>query len=209
MKTISTLFISIIALVATATANNLEITNTSFVAATSLSSSNAAGSVVLNWVAKNESSNVRYEVERSFYSNSFSSIATLSIVFNNGAAVKNYRINDNDAALAGRTTAYYRIKQTSANGTVTYSNTMMVTLNNAAAGTASTVAAVRFTSTQNGNAVINLKNATGKTAASINTLAVAGANTVALEANVAAKGMYVAEVIVNGVVTATQRVIID
>ncbi len=210
MKTITTLFISIIALVATATANNLEITNTTIVATTSITTGTIENTVVLNWVAKNETNNSRYEIERSFYSNNFTTIATFQISFSNSSNVKNYRINDNASALAGRAIAYYRVKQIAANGNVTYSNTMVANLaaNNSVAIKSNTT--IRFTAAQNGNAVIKVKSITGQTAATVNSIISKGNNAVELTTiNGIAKGIYVTEVVVNGVLIDNQKIIVE
>ncbi|MFT3678985.1 MAG: hypothetical protein QM791_01860 [Ferruginibacter sp.] len=213
MKTITTLFISIITLVASANATeaNLEITSTSII--NTLAAGTTENAVILNWSSRKENSNTRYEIERSFYSNNFNTIATLQVPFSGNSNVKNYRISDNAAELAGRTIAYYRVKQTDANGTVTYSNTMVVSLQNT--DTNSAVATVKttsisFTAAQNGNAVINVKNTSGKTAATTNATIVKGNNTVELN-NLAglAKGMYIAEVSVNGVTVDSQKIIAE
>jgi hypothetical protein len=208
MKTITTLFISIVALVATANASNVEITNSTLVAGTSLTTGTIENTVVLSWVAKNENSSSRYEVERSFYSNNFTTITSLQVPFTNNS-VKNYRINDNAAELAGRAVAYYRVKQISANGTITYSNTMVVNLDNNAKAVKAT-ASIHFTALQNGNAVIKIKSIAGNTAATTNTIVAKGNNTVEL-ANTTGltKGIYVTEVSVNGVVIDIQKIIVE
>ncbi|HOZ79102.1 MAG TPA: T9SS type A sorting domain-containing protein, partial [Ferruginibacter sp.] len=60
----------------------------------------------------------------------------------------------------------------------------------------------------NGNAVITVKNAAGKTIAVKNTIASKGANTVEIN-NSLAKGFYTATVSVNGVTVATEKVIAE
>jgi hypothetical protein len=207
MKTITTIFISIIALVATANANNsIEITNAT-VATTTLNSGNNNHTVVLNWSAASSSNNSRFEIERSFYSNQFTTIATMQVAFVNSS---NFRINDNAAELAGRKIAYYRVKQIAADGTVTYSNTTVVNLTVNAAAAASKNTVIAFTATQNGHAVISIMSTTGKTAAVKNTLAARGNNTVELDTiNGLSKGIYTAVITVNGVVVSTQKVIAE
>jgi hypothetical protein len=213
MKTITTLFISIFSLVtvnAKEIAANLEITNTSIIPATSLTNGTIENAVVLNWSAKNEMNNSTYQVERSFYSNNFTAIATMQIPFVNNSNINNYRINDNAAELAGRAIVYYRVKQIAANGTVTYSNTMVVNLKENNNNTVKTNTSINFSAAQNGNAVIKIKSITGQTAATINTIITKGNNTVELSnLNELSKGIYVTEVSVNGVVVDTQKVIAE
>ena len=213
MKTISTLFISIFTLVSvnakeiTAT---LEITGTAVIPAASLNAGTNENTVVLNWSAKNEMNNNRYEIERSFYSNNFTAIATMQVAFANSNSINNYRINDNAAELAGRAIAYYRVKQIAVNGTITYSNVMVVNLNTEKSGIVKTNTAIRFSASQNGNAVIKVKSITGQTAATINSIIEKGTNTVELnKLNNLAKGIYVTEVSVNGVVIDNQKIIVE
>jgi hypothetical protein len=213
MKTITTLIISIFTLTTVNAKDitaNLEITSTSVIPAASLTSGTVENAVVLNWSAKNEMSNSTYQVERAFYSNNFTAIATMQIPFVNNSNISNYRINDNDAELAGRTIVYYRVKQTAANGMVTYSNTMVVNLkeNNNEIEKKNTT--ILFTAAQNGNAVINVKSVTGQVMATVNSMVIKGNNTVELKnLNKLAKGMYVAEVSVNNVVIDTQKIIAE
>jgi hypothetical protein len=49
-----------------------------------------------------------------------------------------YSINDNAAELAGRAVVYYRVKQIATNGSVTFSNTMVIHLKNANTNAATT-----------------------------------------------------------------------
>ena len=70
--------------------------------------------------------------------------------------------------------------------------------------------AIRFSASQNGNAVIKVKSITGQTAATINSIIEKGNNTVELnKLNNIAKGIYVTEVAVNGVVIDNQKIIVE
>jgi hypothetical protein len=214
MKTITTLFISIITLVATVNAkevtSNPEITSTSIVTGTTLAAGTTENTVVLNWSAKNQAS--RFEIERSFYSNNFNTIATMQVAF---ASNNNFRIADNAAELAGRAIAYYRVKQIDANGNISYSNVMVVNLKETTTNIESTTATtktttIRFAAAQNGNAVIKVQSLTGKTVATTKAIISKGNNEVAL-ANLAglSKGIYVTEVAVNGTLVDTQKIIVE
>ena len=219
MKTITTLLISIITLVtitnATDISSNLEITSTTLIAGSTLSAGSNNNSLVISWTAKNETSQSRYEIERSFYSNKFNTIATLQIPFANNNSIKNYRVSDDAAALTGRTIVYYRVKQVAANGNVTYSNVSVVNLQEAKSNTNLTVTnktttTIRFSASQNGNAIIRLQGVTGKTVATQQTSIAKGINTLRLEnLDGVKKGIYISEVVVNGVVIDNQKVIID
>lgn len=213
MKTISTLFISIFTLAtvnAKDIAANLEITGTSVIPAATLTNGTIENAVVLNWSAKNEMNNNTYQVERSFYSNNFTAIATMQVPYINNSNINNYRINDNAAELAGRAIVYYRVKQTAANGMVTYSNVMVVNLKENNTNVIKTNTTINFSASQNANAVIKVKSITGQTAATINSIITKGNNTVELSnlSNLS-KGIYVTEVLVNGVVIDNQKVIVE
>lgn len=171
--------------------------NTTPAAKASLSASVNNNAVVLSFSAANN-----FEIERSFYSNEFTTIATVNNIFGG-----TFNINDNAAELAGRKVAYYRVKTTNADGTVSYSNTTVVNLNNNETA-AATTASVKFNAANNGNAVITVKNAAGKTVAVKNMIASKGANAVELT-NGLAKGFYTATVSVNGVTVATEKVIAE
>ncbi len=219
MKTITTLLISIITLVTTTNAtdltSNLEITSTTLVAGSVLSAGTNNNTLVISWTAKNEASQSRYEIERSFYSKNFNTIATLQISFSNSNSIKNYRISDDAAALTGRTVVYYRVKQVAANGNVTYSNVSVVNLqeaknNSNVTVTNKTTTSIRFSASQNGNAVIRIMGVTGKTVATQQASISKGINTLQLEnLDGVKKGIYITEVVVNGVVVDNQKVIID
>ena len=209
MKTIATIFISIFSLVtvqAKDITSTIEITAASVIPAAAFTAENT---VVVNWSAKSEMNNSRYEMERSFYGNNFTVIATLQIATVNGT-INNYRINDNAAELAGRAVAYYRVKQIAANGVVSYSNITTVILNQPNTAAVKTNHTIQFAAAQNGNAVISIKTITGQTAATINTTIEKGNNSIALTSlNNLPKGMYVTEVSVNGVVIDNQKVIAE
>jgi hypothetical protein len=209
MKTIATIFISIFSLV---TVNAKDITSTIEITAASVipaAAFTAENTVVVNWSATNEMNNSRYEMERSFYSNNFTTIATLQIAVVNGT-INNYRINDNAAELAGRAVAYYRVKQIAADGTVSYSNITTVILHQANTAAVKTNNTIQFAAAQNGNAVISIKTITGQTAATVNTTVEKGNNSIALTSlSNLPKGMYVTEVSVNGVVINNQKVIAE
>ena len=188
MKTITTILISFISLT-TVNAGNT--------ASASLNNNN----VEIKFAADNNS---RFEIERSFYNNNFTVIAAVNVPF---AAVNNMMVNDNAAELAGKAIAYYRVKTIAANGTESYSNTMVVSLNGTETASVKNNNTISFTAAQNGNAIITVKNITGNTA-SVKTATIAkGANTI--ELNSLAKGIYTATIAVNGVTVDTQKVIAE
>ena len=194
MKNLTTTIIALFTITTSVFANNTN-PNATSVIATSVNNSN----VTISFTAANSS---RFEIERSFYSNNFTTIASVNAVF-----AGNFKISDNAAELAGRKIAYYRVKTIAANGTVSYSNTTVVNLETAV-GSIVTKSTINFTAAQNGNAVIKVKSITGQTAATVNSIVAKGNNTVTIN-NKLVKGIYVVEVVVNGVVTDTQKIIAE
>ncbi len=220
MKMITILFISIVVLVKVSNAksisSDLEINSATFVSVTALTAGITQNTVILNWSVKNESSNSRYEIERSFYSNKFTAISTFQVSFSSSNSIKNYRINDNASELTGRAMAYYRVKQLAANGTVTYSNVMEVNLQDAKNNDMDLSTAIKrntaisFTTVQNGNAVIRIKSLTGQAAAVKNIIVTKGDNFVELDnLKRLSKGIYIAEILLNGVTIENQKIILE
>jgi hypothetical protein len=199
MKKVTTIIISLITITSSVIANN---SNPGLNSTSVLAGSANNNNVVLNFSSSNNS---RFEIERSFYSNNFTTIVNVSNALATG---NNFRINDNAAELAGRKIAYYRVKQVAANGTITYSNVTVVNLEGAEQSMLTKNTAVNFTAAQNGNAVIKIQTVTGKSVSVKNMIASKGNNTVELE-NGLAKGIYTAVISVNGVVVNTQKVIAE
>jgi amino acid permease len=105
MKNLTTTIIALFTIATSVFANNTNPNTTALTA-----------SVNNNTVSLNFAANSNFEIERSFYSNGFATIASVNNSFGG-----NFNINDNAAELAGRKVAYYRVKTINANGTVTYS----------------------------------------------------------------------------------------
>jgi hypothetical protein len=214
-KIIATFAICLTNIISTANAKNipsaLEITGAALVQRTSVSAGKNNTSVVLNWSAKNEAGQSHYEIERSFYSNNFSTIATLEVPFANGGGIKNYSISDDMAALTGRLVVYYRIKQVDEKGTVTYSNITVVKLSGTPSITnIKTNNCIHFSSEQNGNAVVRLLQLTGEATVTKTAVISKGINTLELDnLKGLTKGIYIAEVSINGVVAGKQKIVVE
>lgn len=214
MKTITILLASFISIFTTANAteiSNVEITGTSII--TNTISNTINNSVVINWNTKNETNSSRFEVERSFYSNNFSTITSFQIS-NNANNTNDYRVTDNAAELNERAVVYYRVKQTDANGNSSYSNVTTVNLNNSNKTTSlhssKNGSSIQFAAMQTGFAKINIKTVTGITVSSLNTIVNKGNNTVELtNMNELSKGIYFAEVSINGTKMEYQKIIVE
>jgi hypothetical protein len=199
MKKVTTIIISLLTIASSVFAgNNNPGNNTAAVLTVAASNNN----VVLNWSSSNKS---RFEIERSFYSNNFTTIATIPTAM---TANSNFRINDNAAELAGRKIAYYRVKQIAADGTITYSNVTVVNLEGAEQSTITKNTSISFTAAQNGNAVIKIQSVTGKAVSVKNMIASKGNNSIEMESGLS-KGIYTAAISVNGVVIDNQKIIVE
>jgi hypothetical protein len=185
-------------------------------AETTLSNETTVHTVVLSWTAKNESRKNNFIIERSFYSNNFSTIASFQVPFTNAGSLNNFRINDDVSALTDRAIAYYRIKQIAADGHINYSNVIVVNLKDTKiikteqTGTIKNNTTILFSAFQNGNAIIRVKNITGQTVAARNEIISKGNNTVELKnLDMLSKGIYMTEVTANGVLIDSQKIIIE
>jgi hypothetical protein len=207
MKTILTILLSITVIANAAKAdNNLLITSVSVITNTSLNGMPNNNTVTLNWTLKNNTSASKFEIERSFYSNYFSTINTMEIAFGGN---NSFSINDNAAELAGRKIAYYRIKQIAANGTINYSNTKVVYLSETTSNTTSGNTFLNFTVVQNEKVMVKIINTIGKTVAVQNNFATRGNNTIEVITTNLNKGIYTAEVTVNDVAINVQKLIVE
>jgi hypothetical protein len=199
MKKVTTIIISLFTITSSVFAGNNNPVNNNATAVLTVAATN--NNVVLNWSSSNKSS---FEIERSFYSNNFITIASVPTAM---TANSNFRINDNATELAGRKIAYYRVKQIAADGTITYSNVTVVNLEGTEQSTITKNTSINFTAAQNGNAVIKIQSITGKAVTVKNMIASRGNNNIELE-NGLSKGMYTAEISVNGVVE-NQKIIVE
>lgn len=170
--------------------------------------------VDLNWVTDNEVNKDYFEVERSFDGGNFSSIGMVENGFDNGSS-KSYKISDDAKVLSGREIVYYRLKQVDINGKFSYSNVVLVRLQankgitmQASPNPFKDNLAIHFTSVENGTGMIKMQNITGQSVATKNMIFGKGDNTVQIE-NLSglSKGVYVAQVVVNGVIVDNQKII--
>jgi hypothetical protein len=170
--------------------------------------------VKLNWVTDNEINNSYFDVERSFDGSRFSSIGIVLDGLRNGSNTS-YRMSDDEKSLPSREIAYYRLKQIDINGKFSYSTVVIVKLktNNAVAMQVSPNPfnenlSIRFTAVENGNGVIRIQNVTGVCVTTRNIIFCKGDNTVQIRSlGDLSKGLYVAQVIENGLMVGNQKII--
>ena len=83
---------------------------------------------MLDWVTVTETNNSHFEVERSFDTNTFKTVAIVLDGFEGKADTKNYKFKENLSNMQGHTVAYYRLKQIDMNGAYTYSEVLTVSV---------------------------------------------------------------------------------
>ncbi len=176
----------------------------------------ANSTVSLKWVTENEINNHHFDVERSFDGVNFAtegSIAAATGAFGNRNI---YRFTDNNAALKNNTKAFYRLKQVDLDGRISYSNIMVVRLT-ADEGAATMQVSpnpfaeslnARFATTQNGTANLQILNTSGQKVMTQQVTVVKGNNAIQMQGLAKlAPGVYVAQLVVNGVVVSNQKII--
>lgn len=124
--------------------------------------------VDLYWVTDNITSNLQYDVDRSFDGNHFTKVAVAGDGFSGIGGTESFHFTDKGNTLQGNTMAWYRLKHMDGNGGFTYSNMLPVKLP-AARGNGMQVSpnpfnekiTVLFISPQNSLGFISLRNAAG------------------------------------------------
>lgn len=169
--------------------------------------------VNLNWIADNEVNYSYFDVERSFDGNKFSSTGIIIKGFSNGIS-NSYQVSDKDAALAGKTVAYYRLKEVDISGPITYSKVEMATFHankgitiKASPNPFTENLAIHVTALQSGNGIIKMKDVTGECVVTKNVIISKGQNTFQLSGmSGLPKGLYIAQVSVNGVIADNEKI---
>ncbi|MEI8059706.1 MAG: T9SS type A sorting domain-containing protein [Ferruginibacter sp.] len=176
----------------------------------------AANSVVtLNWVTEQEINNDHFEVERSFDGTNFSTVAIVLDGFATGSQ-KSYKVKDNAAELATKAVAYYRLKQIDNNGRITYSNVLTVRLQSKTSDVKMQVSPnpfvenlnIQFSSTVNAKAQVQVLSVNGQKVFTQQTTITKGSNSIQVQGlSKLIPGMYIAQLIINGVIIDNQKII--
>ena len=171
--------------------------------------------VSLKWNTTNEVNTSHFEVERSFDASNFRNIGIVLDGFQINATDKSYKFNDNAEELKGKRIAYYRLKQIDNDGKFTYSNVAAVRFD---AQQGIVVVKVfpnpfveslqmQFTATNAGKAQILIINLAGQTVATRQALVGKGSNAISVyELSGLKTGIYVAQLAVDGVVIASEKI---
>jgi hypothetical protein len=176
----------------------------------------AANSVVtLNWVTEQEINNDHFEVERSFDGLNFTTIAVVLDGFATGSQ-KSYKVKDNAAELATKAVVYYRLKQIDVNGRVTYSNVLTVRLQSKTNDVKMQLSPnpfvenlnIQFTSAENSKAQVQLLSVNGQKVFAQQAAVTKGSNSIQVQGlSKLVPGMYIAQLILNGVIIDNQKII--
>jgi hypothetical protein len=170
--------------------------------------------VSLKWVTENEINNHHFEVERSFDGVNFATEGSVAAA--NGPK-NTYRFTDNNAILKNNAKAFYRLKQVDIDGRIIYSSIMTVRLNTAE-GDATVIEVspnpfaeslnARFATTERGVANLQILNTGGQKVMTQQLTVVKGNNAIQMQGLAKlAPGVYVAQLVVNGVVVSNKKII--
>ena len=172
-------------------------------------------SVDLFWITEAMAGNDHFEVERSFDQASFSTIGMVL-----GAQSKNgisdlYSFRDATAALADHKVIYYRLKQVDIDGKFTYSVIKTVRINTAAKAFVQVSPNpymdklnVNFVSNESGKAEVRLMSASGHVVRTAASAITRGYNNIQLQAlGSQAGGLYIADIIINGTLLTSIKVL--
>jgi hypothetical protein len=172
-------------------------------------------SVDLKWITDQEINNGYFEIERSLDMNNFKTIGLVLEGFKINGNVKSYEFLDNSRDILGKSIVYYRIKQVDVDNKVSYSKVLPVKFQAKGAVVMQVSPnpfvenlTVRFNSSEKGMAEIRLINATGQTMLSKQSIISKGYNNIQLDGlSNLNNGMYVARLVMNGVVIDNQKII--
>ncbi len=171
--------------------------------------------VLLKWLTAQEINNSHFEVERSFNMNDYNTLGLVLDGFVVNGTDKSYQFKDNSAELQGRSIVYYRLKQIDIDGKATYSKVLAVRLQSKS-DMAMQVSPnpfveqvnLRFTATENGTARIRIMNVTGQTMLNKQSTISTGYNNIQVDGLAGlATGMYVVQLVLNGIVIDNQKLI--
>jgi len=169
----------------------------------------------LFWITDAEVKNDHFEVERSFDQANFSTIGVVPGAQSTSAISKQYSFKDASVELLNHAVIYYRIKQVDANGKATYSSVKVVkatTITKAFVQVSPNPYMdklnVNFVSDASGNAEVRLISASGNLVKITSAPITKGYNNVQLQdLNSQAPGLYIANIIINGKVAASVKVV--
>lgn len=169
----------------------------------------------ITWTTENETNNDHFEVERSFDHKDFKTIGLVFGAEGNATTTNKYSFNDKAKALSSHEIVYYRLKQIDFDGNITYTEVKMVRFGSDTKVTLQVFPNpcmekinVAFASEEDGKAELRLINMKGQVVADNKSLVVKGYNKLQIkDLSTQTAGLYIIDVIVNGKVISTQKII--
>lgn len=169
----------------------------------------------ISWITENETNNDHFEIERSFDQKMFSTIALVFGPESNTNSSNKYSFIDDAKDLSAHNIVYYRLKQIDIDGQTTYSVVKMVRFSSINQTFVQVYPNpyidkinVNFNSNATGNAELRMINAKGQLVASKKGIVSKGYNNLQLtDLSSQSKGLYIVEVILNGSLFSTQKLI--
>jgi hypothetical protein len=173
--------------------------------------------VHLYWTTDAETNNDHFEVERSFDQTSFSTVGFVVGAQSDNNGIKQYSFKDDNNEILKHNVIYYRLKQVDANGNYNYSVVKIVRYNNinetklvlqVMPNPYMDKLNVNFDSKNDGKAEIRMISVSGAVVKKIETTINKGFNNVqVLDLSSQLPGMYVVNIVVNGVSVGSQKII--
>ena len=170
--------------------------------------------VNLSWLTDAQNRHDYFEIERSFDQKEFKTIGLIMGAQTTNGVSSKYNFKDGDLELTAHKEAYYRLKHIDMNGNFSYSNIKMVLMNTfkmniqVMPNPYMDKLSVNFVSDAIGTAEVRLLNLSGSLMKRIQCTITRGYNNVQLkDLNSQSPGLYTVNVIVNGKVIETQKLI--
>ena len=173
------------------------------------------GAVNVSWITENETNNDHFEIEKSFDQTSFKTVGLIFGQEDNTTGVNKYSFNDKAADLRGHQVVYYRLKQIDLDGKFTYSIVKMVRLDETPKAFVQVYPNpymeklnLHFLSNEGSKAEVRMINTKGQVVVNSRSEINNGYNNIQLtNLSSQAPGLYIVDVIVNGKVINTAKVI--
>ena len=181
----------------------------------SLSASIVKKSIIVNWITASEENNSHFEVERSLDMKIFKTIGLVLDGFTADGTGKAYMFKENSSVKNDNKPVYYRLKQISNDGIVTYSSIMTVGLEEKVPNAIMQVTpnpfsnklTISFNSFETGLAEIRILNLAGQTMLSKQSTIIKGNINLQLEGfSSLAPGIYIARLSLNGKLIDNQKI---
>lgn len=172
--------------------------------------------VLVKWATSSELNNSHFEVERSLDMKNFRTVALILDGFTAEGTGKNYQFKEEAGEVKNGKTVYYRLKQFDIDGKVNYSTVLAVHLQNKTAANSMQISpnptgdvlSVQLNTVMQGNTEIRIVNLAGQTRLSKQSSINKGYTILQVEGmSQLTAGVYMAQLIINGKVVDTQKLV--